>query len=229
MNRHIAPASLLLTLTMILAAVPAAAHEEAPVASTEGLEQVEKTRRSEVYVDPGVDWSVYTKIRLDSATVAFRKNWQRDQNRGQPFKVKTEDMERIKSELSALFDEVFTEELSANGGYVMSEENGDDVLRITPHIVDLDVYAPDSLRSPGRTMSYTETAGRMTLKLELYDSVTGDLIAVASERREAPRRGYMQWTTSVTNRMEAQRMLEGWAKDLRESLDEARASGSVQE
>ncbi len=229
MNRYIAPALLLLTLTMAMTAMPLAAQEEAPVASTEGLEQVEKTRRSEVYVDPGVDWSVYTKIRLDPATVAFRKNWQRDQNRGQPFKVKPEDMERIKSELSALFGEVFTEELSANGGYVMSEENGDDVLRITPHIVDLDVYAPDSLRSPGRTMSYTETAGRMTLKLELYDSVTGDLIAVASERREAPRRGYMQWTTSVTNRMEAQRMLEGWAKDLRESLDEARTSGSVQE
>ena len=62
----------------------------------------------------------------------------------------------------------------------------------------------------------------MTLKLEMYDSVTGDLIATTSDRREAPRRGYMQWTTSVSNRAEAKRMLQRWAVDLREGLDQAR-------
>jgi hypothetical protein len=97
------------------------------------------------------------------------------------------------------------------------------VLRIAPHIVDLDVYAPDTRNSPGMTRSYTESMGRMTLKLEMYDSVTGDLIATASDRREAPRRNYMQWTTSVSNRAEAQRMLQRWAVDLREGLDRARA------
>ena len=67
----------------------------------------------------------------------------------------------------------------------------------------------------------------MTLKLELYDSVTGDLIAAASDRQEAPRRGYMQWTTSVTNRSEARQMLQRWAKDMRERLDQARAGGGL--
>ena len=73
------------------------------------------------------------------------------------------------------------------------------------------------------TRSYTESAGRMTLKLEIRDSVTGDLIATVSDRQEAPRRGYMQWTTSVTNTAEARRMLQRWAKDLRERLDKARS------
>jgi DNA-binding HxlR family transcriptional regulator len=63
----------------------------------------------------------------------------------------------------------------------------------------------------------------MTLKLELYDSVTGDLIATASDRRESPRRGYYQWTNSVSNTADARRMLERWAKDLHKRLDEARA------
>jgi hypothetical protein len=62
----------------------------------------------------------------------------------------------------------------------------------------------------------------MTLKLRVYDSVTGDLIVAASDRREAPRRGYMQWTSSVTNKAEARRMLQKWAEGLRERLDEAR-------
>ena len=64
----------------------------------------------------------------------------------------------------------------------------------------------------------------MTLKLEIYDSVTGDLIATASDRRESPRRGYLQWTTSVTNNAEARRMLQRWAVSLVERLDEARTT-----
>lgn len=203
----------------------ALAQDSATEVSTEGMELVEKDRRGEIYADPGVDWSVYQRIRLDPATVAFRKNWQRDQNRGDPFKVRTKDMERIKSELSELFGEVFVEELTGNGGYTMADESADDVLRITPHIVDLDIYAPDTQRA-GISHSFTESAGRMTLKLELYDSVTGDLIATARDRQEAPRRGYWQWTTSVTNRVEVKRMLERWAGELRERLDQARGAES---
>lgn len=202
----------------------AATTDEAADVSLDGLELVKETRRGELYADPAVDWSTYARIRLDPATVAFRKNWQRDQNRSQPFKIRTEDMERIKSELSEMFGEVFTEELTTEGGYVMATESADDVLRISPQIVDLDVYAPDSRNTPGIQHSYTESAGRMTLKLEMYDSVTGDLLARASDRQEAPRRGYMQWTTSVTNRAEAQRMLERWARELREFLDDTRAA-----
>jgi len=213
-------------LIAALSAAPLSAQDEPPEISTGDLSLVEDQRRTEIYADPDVDWSVYTKILLDPATVAFRKNWQRDQNRSQPFKIRTEDMERIKTELSELFGEVFTTELTEEGGYMMTTESGDDVMRITPHIVDLDVYAPDTRSSPGMQRSFTESAGRMTLKLQLFDSVTGDLIAVTSDREEAPRRGYMQWTTSVTNRQEATRLMERWARKMRERLDEARASGT---
>ena len=209
-----------------LAAPPLQSQDEAPEIATGDLTLVEDKRHTEIYADPDADWSVYTKILLDPATVAFRKNWQRDQNRSQPFKIRTEDMERIKSELSELFGEVFTTELTEEGGYVMTAESGEDVLRITPHIVDLDVYAPDTRSSPGMQRSYTESAGRMTLKLQLYDSVTGDLIAVTSDREEAPRRGYLQWTSSVTNRQEARHLMQRWAKKMRERLDEARTSGT---
>jgi hypothetical protein len=228
MRSKFASIALALALAAPAPAAAAVAAEPSDV-SVDGLELVEKSRKSELYVDPGVDWNSYTKIQLDPATVAFRKNWQRDQNRSQPFKVRTEDMERIKAELSELFGEVFAEELTSGGGYVMATESADDVLRVTPQIVDLDVYAPDTRNSTGIQRSYTETAGRMTLKLDMYDSVTGDLIARASDRREAPRRGYMQWTNSVTNRTEAKLMLERWAKDLREFLDEARSKAPTAE
>ena len=217
----------IITLFLIigLAAVPASllAGSEPPEVSLEGLELVEKDRRGEIYADPGIDWSVYDRIQLDHATVAFRRHWQRDQNRFQSFKVRSSDMEKIKTGLADLFDSVFIEELTKNGGYDITEESGDNVMRITPRIVDLDVYAPDTM-TPGISRSYTESAGRMTLKLEIYDSVTGDLIAKASDRREAPRRSYLQWTNSVSNNAEARRMLQRWAVDLRERLDKARSS-----
>ena len=216
-----------LTSTLLILGIVAAmatARAEPPQVSLEGLELVEKTHRGAIYADPAIDWTVYDKIQLDTATVSFRKRWKRDQNRNQPFKVKDSDMERIKNELSELFDTVFTEELAGKGGYQMTSETADDVMRITPRIADLDVYAPDTSRNVGITRSYTETAGKMTLKLEIYDSVTGDLIAAISDRRESPRRGYMQWTNSVTNRADARRMLQRWATELRERLDEAQSS-----
>lgn len=212
-------------LTLSLAVVPAAvfAESEPPDVSLDGLQLVEKDRRGEIYADPGVDWSVYDQIQLERATVSFRKNWQRDQNRMQSFKVKASDMERIKTDLAELFDEVFTEELTGKGDYTMASESADNVMRIKPQIVDLDVYAPDT-KGPGMTRSYTQQAGRMTLKLEIYDAVTGDLIATASDRRESPRKSYYQWTTSASNQADARRMLQLWAKDLRKRLDEARST-----
>jgi hypothetical protein len=216
--------TLILTI-MITAPAVIMAEAEPPQISLEGLELVEKTRRGELYADPEVDWSVYDQIQLETASVAFRKNWQRDQNRYQTGKIRASDMERIKSSLSDLFGTVFTEEL-IQGGYQIADASGESVMKIVPHIVDLDVYAPDT-RAPGIQRSYTEHAGRMTLKLEMYDSVTGDLVAAASERREAPRRGYMQWTTSVTNTAEARRLLQSWAKRLVELLDDARSDKTL--
>ncbi len=182
--------SMLFLAAMITAPAVVMAESEAPQVSPEGLELVNKTHRGELYADPEVDWSVYDRIKLEAASVAFRKNWQRDQNRYQPSKVRASDMERMKSDLSDLFGQVFTEELT-EGGYEIADASDDNVLQIIPRIVDLDIYAPDT-RAPGIQRSYTDIAGRMTLKLEMYDSVTGDLIATASDRREAPKRTYMQ-------------------------------------
>ena len=203
--------------------VPATVESEPapPDVTVDGLELIDRTRHGEIYADRGVDWSTYDKILLDPATVSFRKNWEDDLTRDQRLRVRPEDMERIKSGLAELFDEVFTEELSENGGYAIVEQTGEQVLRITPRIVDLDVYAPD-LSTAGRVDQYSESAGRMTLKLELYDSVTGDLIATASDRQEDPRLGYLEWRTRASNRADAQRMLERWARTLRERLDAAR-------
>jgi hypothetical protein len=213
----------LCALLCLLASSVAVAKSDPPEVSIEGLNLVEKDRRGEIYAEAGVDWTEYTQIKLERATVSFRKNWQRDQNRYDPFKVRDQDVENIKTKLSELFDQVFTEELSEKGGYTMTESIGSDVMILVPRIVDLDIAAPDTRNNPGITRTYTDQAGRMTLILEIYDSQSGDMIAKASNRQDAPRYGYVRWTNSVTNTAEARQMLKRWAKMLIERLDEAKS------
>ena len=202
---------------------PAMAKKSLPAVNDEGMELVKDSKLATVYADPGADLSIYNRIWLQDATVAFKKNWQRDQNRSHRFKVRTEDMDRIQEDVATLFREVFTKEL-LDGGYAMTEEIGDDVLLVKPAIVDLDVIAPDIQRTPGREYGFSESAGEMTLNLELFDSLTGDKIVKATDRQRDFRRGYLEWRTSVSNRSDARRMMTSWAKALRSTLDEARSA-----
>ncbi|RLA56094.1 MAG: DUF3313 domain-containing protein [Gammaproteobacteria bacterium] len=196
-----------------------------PAVNDEGMELVKDSDLATVYADPDADLSIYNSVMLMDATVAFKKNWKRDQNRGYALKVKDSDMVKIQEEVAAIFREVFTKEL-VEGGYEMAEAPGEDVLLVKPAIVNLDIHAPD-LDTVHRSMSFSESAGEMTLNIELFDSVTEDKIAKATDRKRDYRRGYAQWRTSVSNRADAKRMMSGWAKALRSALDEARSSTST--
>ena len=219
--------AVVLMLVASMAALPVMAKKDLPTVNDEGMELVKDSELATVYADPGADLSIYSKIWLEDATVAFKKNWQRNQNRGQSLKVRNSDMERILEDVATLFREVFTEELQ-NGGYEMTEEIGEDVLIVKPAIVDLDVTSPD-IRSASRTYTYSETAGEMTLNLELFDSLTGDKIVKATDRKRDYDRGYMEWRTRVSNRADAKRMMRSWAKALTSTLDEAKTSTSSSE
>ncbi|HEY5775877.1 MAG TPA: hypothetical protein VIS57_07320, partial [Xanthomonadales bacterium] len=55
-------------------------------------------------------------------------------------------------------------------------------------------------------------------------SVTEDKIVKATDRKRDYDYNYLKWRTSVSNRSDAKRMMTAWAKALRTTLDEARAS-----
>jgi hypothetical protein len=216
--------TVLVLLVSVLSISPAWAKKNLPAVNDEGMELVKDSDLATVYADPGADLGIYNRIWLEDASVAFKKNWKRDQNRGYSLKVKDSDMQRIMEDVSTLFREVFTQELQ-DGGYELVEEEGADVLVVKPAIVDLNVHAPD-IKSANRSNSYSESAGEMTLNLELFDSVTGDKIAKATDRKRDYDRGYLQWRTSVSNRADARRMMTPWAKALRSALDEAKSSAT---
>ncbi len=213
-------ASSVLVALALIAPAAVTADEHAAGATYDGLVPVPDSKVQSAYVDPDADFGVYNKVMMLDCFVAFRKNWQRDTKKsGSRASVSTKDMERIKNEVAVMFREIFAEELSKDGGYEIVDEAGDDVLLIRPAIVDLDITAPD-IATSGRNRTYTTSSGAATLYIELYDSVTSDLIARAADRKVARQAGgYMTYTNRVTNLTDARRMMRGWAQTLRAGLD----------
>lgn len=193
---------------------------EIPEYTVEGLKLVPNTKDiAYVWAEEGANLSQYDRVYLIEPFVAFKKNWKREQNRG-TLKVSNSDMERIKKAVAELFIEVFTEELE-KGGYTLATERAEDVLIVRPAIIDLNVNAPDLQRGT-RAATFTDSAGSMTLYIELYDSETDDLLAKAMDPTADRNSGFMQWQTRVTNRAAGIRMMRPWAEALRKGLDEAR-------
>lgn len=219
--------SLCLALLATLVPPVQAADTDLPAITPEGLHLVPNSRMAIVYADPEADLAPYKRVKLLDAHVAFKKNWQRDQQRSSVTRSRpnAQDMERIKSALADEFRNVFTKVLE-EGGYPVVDEVGDDVLLIRPAIINLDVNAPD-IPQPGRVESYVASAGEMTLYVEAYDSATGDLLAMAMDRRIDNRNAsFYTWANAVTNRAAAQRILTGWANILLTALNEAKQDTS---
>ena len=71
-------------------------------------------------------------------------------------------------------------------------------------------------------IAYFGMLALMTLYMELYDGATQDIIARVIDP-EAMDDGMIQWSNSVSNRAEADRILRRWAKLLNEHLAEVQS------
>jgi hypothetical protein len=191
----------------------------------DGLVRQPNTRLDAVFLRPGVSISSYTTIMLAPADVQFAENWDPNRaGRSSARRLDTADILAIKANLSTMFGEIFTNELTS-GGYKIVTEPGPDTLLVVPAIVNLFITAPDTA-SAGRTRTYTANSGQMTLVLEVRDSVTGEVLARVVDGRSGRTSGFMTVTNRVTNTADARRAMQIWAGALRNGLDSLRQPGS---
>lgn len=218
-------------LIVVISAVMLSACATAPTepeVTFDGLVQVPDTRLEKVYRLPGADLSGYVEFGLAPCEVSFRKNWLRDQNRSNidlTNRVTQEDVNRIRDVLAEECTTYFRQALLEAPAYNVVEdfENGQDVLVVKPAIIDLDINAPD-VQGAGMARNYTASAGEMTLSLELVDGTTGQVLVRVVDQQEDGDSYQLEWTTSVSNRAEARRVLKMWSERLREGFDAATAS-----
>jgi len=209
----------LFALTVFLQPCVALAETPAAEQATDSLPLVKKNLHGELRLDAGANWSKFTQIKLEKATVEFSENWARDQRSRSGNLPTEENMGRIKSELSELLDDVFKQQLTKDDIYTITDTDGENVMLITPRIVNLNIYAPDRMRNYiGFTLA--DSKGNMTLELEVHDSVSGALLARIIDSRQDPGTGHLEWTTSGNNRQAARFMFIRWAEKLRDLLIE---------
>jgi len=218
--RFAAATAIVTPALFIASATIALAQENDEGTSFDGLERVEGSTVAMAYIDPEADFSAFQRVAILDPYVAFRSNWQRDQNRSRRRNIRASDMERIKADVASLFKEVFIERLEADNGFEVVDVADYDVLLLRAAIIDLDISAPDR-PTAGRSRTFTASTGAATLYIELFDSVSGAIIGRAADRQAARRAGgRVSWSSGVTNTAEARRMFGRWADALRDFLDQ---------
>jgi len=201
------------------------AKEPPPRVSADGLELKTETKRRLVYVKPGISLAQYSRVAILDCHVEFSKDWLRNYNNSQrdsSRRISEKDLERARTDLAAQFKKVFTEELQGKGGYQVVDGAAPDVLVLRPALVNIEVSAPD-LMAPGRSVTFAQSAGQMTLYLELWDAATNTIIARVMDAQADPD-VYGQRSSSVSNRAAADRILKSWAVELHKHLDAARGT-----
>jgi Protein of unknown function (DUF3313) len=195
-----------------------AAAGDSPSSPFPGLELVPSKNIGTLFRRPDVDTSAYSKIMIGEPVVEFSKNWN-PRNYG-TFGLSAAQLKKIRVDLAAMAKSTFAQVLS-DGGYAIVTDAGDDVLEITPNIINVFINAPD-VPGSGRSKTYTMDSGSATLALQVNDATTGTLLAVALDQRRSGS-STLQWATSVSNRAAASNMLKGWAEQLKRELDAVRA------
>jgi hypothetical protein len=204
-------------------AVAGPKDEVAEASSYDGLQKIQVKGIELAYARPGTTLAGYTRVMVDPVEVAFDKNWKPEKT-GTRMSLSTAEQQKIRADVGKIVYDAFVKELG-KGGYTVVTEPGPEVLLVRPKIIDLYVNAPDVM-TPGRSRTYTASAGRMTLVAELIDSESGEVIARVLDREEARQTSRMSWSSSVSNAAAADSAAGNWARILRSALDKAKQIGA---
>lgn len=217
--------------TALICLAGGSAMAQAPGApESDRLVPVKSRNVDKAYLLPGADFRPYRKVLLKGAEVSFQKNWLRDVNRNRASltgRVDAGDASKIVEVARSGFDEIWAEAFRS-AGYEVVAAPGDDVLLVSPSVVDLYVNAPDTA-SMGLTRSYTMEAGEATLRVEVRDSRTGKLLGRVSDHRHTMRYLRPQLTNGVTNRAEFEQLFEAWARIAANGLKDLQAKSPLPE
>ncbi len=186
--------------------------------SFDGLHLIDNSIFRMAWADPDIDFSRYNKIIPGGATLEFRAvrrnaGTQRARSSQTEFYID----EAGREELAALTTEVFSEELAKSTRFTLADAPGQDVLVIRGALHDIVSNVPP--QTAGRSEVFLSQVGEITLVLEAVDSMSGEVIFRAMERRALDRNNMGMRSSSVNTRSEVRRVLRRWATTLREGLD----------
>ena len=191
--------------------------------SFDGLHAIDNSVFAMAWADPEIDFSRYSKIIPGNATLEFRavrRNAGTTRARSSQNEFYIEQSAR--DELEAIASEIFNEEVSSSTRFTVTDAPGQDVLFIRGALTDIVSNVPP--QTAGRSEVFLSSVGEITLIIEVVDSMSGEVIFRAVERRALDRQGQAMRSSSVNSRSEVRRLMRRWATTLREGLDSIPAS-----
>ncbi len=184
--------------------------------SYDGLHAIDNSVFRAAWADPDVDFSRYSKIMPGGAFFEYRAV----KKTSGTYRARASDTEfyideKAREKLEKLTSEIFNEELAKSTRFSVTDAAGSDVLVIRGGLYDIVSKVPPDL--VGRGNIYLSSVGEITLILEAIDSMSGEVIFRAVERRALDRSGGR--SSSVNTRAEVRRVIRRWATTLRDGLD----------
>lgn len=212
----------LIAATLVLAAcAQQPTVQTGPDAETtfDGLVRVNNSRFANAWVDPDVDLTAYNQIIPGGAEFQFRAVQKTSRTTAQrsnerEFWISDRNRQRLIDTVS----EVFRDEVSRSQHFTITDEPGPEALVIVGVLHDIVSRVPPE--HIGRGEIWLSSVGEATLILEIADSLSGEVIFRAVDRRSAESVGsQMVRANTAQTWAEVRRLARRWATRLREGLD----------
>ena len=207
--------------TLLVACSAEPTIQTGPDAETtfDGLVRIDNARFRGAWIDPDVDLTQYNKFMPGGAEFQFRSVQKVSSSQARRSNENEFWMsDSTKQRLVEVVSDVFEEELQRSEHFEITDEPGPETLVIVGAMHDIVSRVPPDMI--GRGDIFLSSVGEGTLIIEISDSLSGEVIFRAVERRAAQNvGGQMTRSNSATNWGEVRRWARRWASTLREGLD----------
>jgi hypothetical protein len=199
----------------------------------DGLVPLRGAGLGDAWIRPGTNLARYQRLRLEPLQFEFRQVAEVSPSAramASEFPISDVDRERLVAEITTAMGEEF----AGSRRLSMTSESGPDVLVVEVALLDIVSRMPPE--TAGRTEVYVDRYGEATLRLQLRDGGTGELLARSSDRRDVETpdgfgipgsRGRLTRATPVTARAETLRTARRWADAATRRIDQLYVQGKI--
>lgn len=177
-----------------------------------------------VYRKQDADLSAYAKVIVAAPTVAFRQNWQPQED---PTLVRlgVPDLAAVRERVSQQFLQTLSTRLAENAGYEVVATPGPEVLQVKAAISDLYFSSSALQTAAGNGEPYYMESSEITVAIELRDSTTGELLCLVTDHRASPNARTVVLNQGTWSSPGLRDASDHWAAFLRRFLDQAKTKG----
>ena len=183
------------------------------------LAKVDHSRTDLAYLDPEADFGKYTKVMVTPLGLDKVEIIQPSRTSARRTIDDWELTDGDRQALEEAFHEAMVKQLQEKGTFPLVTEPGHEVLQISAAITSIaPTAAKDADMQAGRSYTYTESSGSMSIFVAFADSDNGEVLGIIKDTRTL---GGQTWgrNNSVSNMAEVRRAFNSWAAQIQSGLE----------